>query len=104
MTNEEIQDAIHTKAYSQITFIELQLKSLQKELPVGAYTQEMIDRAKARATQMGANTEVEDFVMDKAIEDILKYYPKDAEIDWVDNPKIEINTLQDIINRDNESK
>lgn len=43
MTNEEIQDAIHTKAYSQITFIELQLKSLQKELPAGAYTQEMID-------------------------------------------------------------
>ena len=50
------------------------------------------------------NTEVEDFVMDKAIEDILKYYPKDSEIEWVDNPKIEINTLQDIINRDNESK
>ncbi len=43
MTNEEIQDAIHTKAYSQITFIELQLKSLQKELPAGAYTQEMIN-------------------------------------------------------------
>ena len=43
MTNEEIQDAVHTKAYSQITFIELQLKSLQKELPAGAYTQEMID-------------------------------------------------------------
>ena len=42
--------------------------------------------------------------MDKAIEDILKYYPKDAEIDWVDNPKIEINTLQNIIKRDNESK
>ena len=50
------------------------------------------------------NTEVEDFVMDKAIEDILKYYPKDSEIDWVDNPKIEINTLQNIIDRDNESK
>ena len=50
------------------------------------------------------NTEVENFVMDKAIEDILKYYPKDSEIEWVDNPKIEINTLQDIINRDNESK
>ena len=50
------------------------------------------------------NTEVEDFVMDKAIEDILKYYPKDAEIEWVDNPKIEINTLQNIIKRDNESK
>lgn len=43
MTNEEMQDAIHTKAYSKITFIELQLNSLQKELPVGAYTQEMID-------------------------------------------------------------
>jgi hypothetical protein len=43
MTNEEIQDAIHTKAYSKITFIEMQVKSLQKELPVGAYTQEMID-------------------------------------------------------------
>lgn len=50
------------------------------------------------------NTEVEDFVMDKAIEDILKYYPKDAEVEWVDNPKIEINTLQNIIKRDNESK
>ena len=50
------------------------------------------------------NTEVEDFVMDKAIEDILKYYPKDSEIEWVDNHKIKINTLQDIINRDNESK
>ncbi len=50
------------------------------------------------------NTQVEDFVMDKAIEDILKYYPKDAEIEWVDNPKIEINTLQNIIRRDNESK
>ena len=50
------------------------------------------------------NTKVEDFVMDKAIEDILKYYPKDAEIEWVDNPKIEINTLQNIIKHDNESK
>lgn len=50
------------------------------------------------------NTEVEDFVMDKAIEDILKYYPKDALVEWVDNPKIEINTLQNIINSDNESK
>lgn len=43
MSNEEIQDAIHTKAYSKITFIEMQLRSLQKELPAGAYTQEMID-------------------------------------------------------------
>lgn len=43
MSNEEIQDAIHTKAYSKISFIEMQLKSLQKESPAGAYTQEMID-------------------------------------------------------------
>lgn len=43
MSNEEIQDAIHSKAYSKITFIEMQLRSLQKELPAGAYTQEMID-------------------------------------------------------------
>lgn len=43
MSNEEIQDAIHSKAYSKITFIEMQLRSLQKELPTGAYTQEMID-------------------------------------------------------------
>ena len=50
------------------------------------------------------NTQVEDFVMDKAIEDILKYYPKDAEIDWNDNTKIEINTLQNIIDRDNNER
>ena len=59
---------------------------------------------KGKSYEYLINTEVEDFVMDKAIEDILKYYPKDAEIDWVDNPKIEINTLQNIIKRDNESK
>lgn len=43
MTNEEIQDAIHTKAYSKIMNIELAINSLQKEKPCGAYTQEMID-------------------------------------------------------------
>lgn len=43
MTNEEIQDAIHSKAFAQISFIELQLNSLKQELPAGAYTQEMID-------------------------------------------------------------
>lgn len=43
MTKEEIQDAIHSKAFAQISFIELQLNSLKKELPSGAYTQEMID-------------------------------------------------------------
>ena len=59
---------------------------------------------KAKTHEYLINTEVEDFVMDKAIEDILKYYPKDAEIDFVENPKIEINTLQNIIKRDNESK
>jgi len=50
------------------------------------------------------NTQVSDFVMDKAIEDILKYYPKDAVIEWSDKANIKINTLQDIINSDNESK
>ena len=43
MTKEEIQDAIHSKAFSRISFIELQLNSLKQELPSGAYTQEMID-------------------------------------------------------------
>ena len=43
MNNEELQSAIHTKCYSKISFIEMQLKSLQKELPYGAYTREMID-------------------------------------------------------------
>ena len=50
------------------------------------------------------NTEVEDHVMMTCIENLLKHFPKDAEIEWIDNPKIKINTLQDIINRDNESK
>lgn len=50
------------------------------------------------------NTEVSNFQIDKTVEDILKHYPPDVPIDWVDNPKIEINTLQDIINSDNESK
>jgi len=43
MNNIELQDAIHNKCYARISFIKLQIKSLQKELPTGAYTQEMID-------------------------------------------------------------
>ena len=51
------------------------------------------------------NTQVLPHVMDKAIEEILKYYPPDAPVDFDENPKITSrNTLQDIINRDNESK
>ena len=51
------------------------------------------------------NTEVSDFQMDKTVEDILKHYPPDVPIDWEDNPKITPrNTLQDLINSDNESK
>ena len=43
MSREELQSAIHTKAYSKIMNIELAINSLQKERPTGAYTQEMID-------------------------------------------------------------
>lgn len=43
MNDDELQSAIHTKAYSKIMNIELAIKSLQKEKPSGAYTQEMID-------------------------------------------------------------
>jgi hypothetical protein len=50
------------------------------------------------------NTDVHESIMDKAIEDILKHYPRDAQIEWEDEPKITINTLQNIINSDNESK
>lgn len=50
------------------------------------------------------NTDAEDHIIDDCIQLILRDYPKDALVEWVDNPKIEINTLQDIINRDNENK
>jgi len=43
MNNDELQSAIHNKAYSKISFIEMQLNSLRKETPYGAYTQDMID-------------------------------------------------------------
>lgn len=43
MNDDELQSAIHTKAYSKIMHIELAINSLQKEKPYGAYTQEMID-------------------------------------------------------------
>jgi len=50
------------------------------------------------------NTEVEDFVMDKAIEDILKYYPKDAIVEWEDNPYISpLTTVSELIQTKNES-
>lgn len=51
------------------------------------------------------NTQVLPHVMDKTIEDILKYYPPDSIIDWEDNPLIKSrNTLQNLIDSDNESK
>ncbi len=51
------------------------------------------------------NTDAEDHIIDDCVQLILRDYPKDAEIDWVDDPKIEINTLQNIIDSDNnESK
>lgn len=43
MNDDELQGAIHNKAFSKIIFIESEIKSLQKELPGGSYTQEMID-------------------------------------------------------------
>jgi|SaaInl1SG_22_DNA_1037389.scaffolds.fasta_scaffold10293_6 hypothetical protein len=51
------------------------------------------------------NTQVIDKQLDNTIENILKYYPKDAIIEFDENPDItNINTLQETINRDNESK
>ena len=43
MTDDELYFAIHNKAYSKISFIEMELESLKKEIAAGAYTQEMID-------------------------------------------------------------
>jgi len=50
------------------------------------------------------NTDAEDHIIDDCIQLILRDYPKDAEVDWNDNPKIEINTLQSIIDRDNNER
>ena len=43
MTDDELYFAIHNKAYSKISFIEMELESLKEETPAGSYTQEMID-------------------------------------------------------------
>ena len=43
MTDDELYFAIHNKAYSKISFIEMELESLKKEIAAGSYTQEMID-------------------------------------------------------------
>lgn len=43
MTDDELYFAIHNKAYSKVSFIEMELESLKKETPAGSYTQEMID-------------------------------------------------------------
>ena len=43
MTDDELYFAIHNKAYSKISFIEMELESLKKEIPAGSYTKEMID-------------------------------------------------------------
>ena len=51
------------------------------------------------------NTQVIDKQLDNTIENILKYYPKDAIIEFDETPNITtLNTFQQIINSDNESK
>ena len=65
----------------------------------------MIVNYKGKKYEYLINTEVSDLQMDKAVESILRDYPPDLPIDWEDNPKITPrNTLQDLINSDNESK
>ena len=50
------------------------------------------------------NTEVKDFVMDQAIEYILKHYPKDAIVEWEDNPYISpFTTVSELTQTKNES-
>lgn len=50
------------------------------------------------------NTEVKDFVMDQAIEYILKHYPKDAIVEWKDNPYISpFTTTSELMQTKNES-
>jgi len=65
----------------------------------------MIVNYKGKKYEYLINTEVNYFQMDNAVESILRDYPPDVPIDWEDNPKITPrNTLQDLINSDNESK
>ncbi len=45
------------------------------------------------------NTDAEDHVIDQCIQIILRDYPKDAEIDWNDNPYISPPaTVEELIN------
>lgn len=65
----------------------------------------MIVTYKGKKYEYLINTEVSDLQMDKAVESILRDYPPDVPIDWEDNPKITSrNTLQDLINTNNENK
>ena len=65
----------------------------------------MIVTYKGKKYEYLINTEVSDLQMDKAVESILRDYPPDVPIDWEDNPKImSRNTLQDLINTNNENK
>jgi hypothetical protein len=65
----------------------------------------MIVTYKGKKYEYLINTEVSDLQMDKAVESILRDYLPDVPIDWEDNPKITSrNTLQDLINTNNENK
>jgi hypothetical protein len=45
------------------------------------------------------NTDVEDHIIDYCVQLILRDYPKDAEIDWNDNPYISpFTTVEELIN------
>ena len=65
----------------------------------------MIVNYKGKKYEYLINTEVSYFQIDNAVESILRDYPPDVPIDWEDNPKImSRNTLQDLINTNNENK
>jgi hypothetical protein len=45
------------------------------------------------------NTDAEDHIIDDCVQLILRDYPKDAEIDWNDNPYISpFTTVEELIN------
>ena len=45
------------------------------------------------------NTNAEDHIIDDCVQLILRDYPKDAEIDWNDNPYISpFTTVEELIN------
>ena len=65
----------------------------------------MIVTYKGKKYEYLINTEVSNLQIDKAVESILRDYPPDIPINWEDNPKIvSRNTLQDLINTNNENK